>query len=166
MKIKVASRAEIISKATSGFEDKTMIISISCTGDKEPYALKRAMEDSQSNVVHVEFFHFDDIDKEYFSRGLNSISDDDAKRIVATVQEWKDKVDTIYIHCDAGVSRSAGVAAAISMALTGEDDYFFTSYLYVPNILCYRKVLAAFGKEAEEKDYKELFGFEDYNIIF
>lgn len=166
MKIKVASREEIIIKATAGFEDKTMIISISCTGDKEPYALKRAMEDSQSNVVHVEFFHFDDIDKEYFSCGLNSISDDDAKRIVATVQEWKDKVDTIYVHCDVGVSRSAGIAAAISMALTGEDDYFFTSYLYVPNILCYRKVLAAFGKKAEEKDYKKLFGFEDYNIIF
>ena len=52
------------------------------------------------------------------------------------------------------------------MALTSEDDYFFTSYLYVPNILYYRKVLAAFGKEAEEKDYKELFSFEDYNIVF
>ena len=91
MKIKVASRAEIITKATSGFEDKTMIISISCTNDKEPYALKRAMKDAQSNVVHVEFFHFDDIDKEYSSCDLNSISDDDAKRIAKTVQEWKDK---------------------------------------------------------------------------
>ncbi len=44
MKIKVASRAEIISKASSGFEDTTMIISISCTKDKEPYALKRAYD--------------------------------------------------------------------------------------------------------------------------
>ena len=48
MKIKVASREEIITKATSGFEDKTMIISISCTGDKEPWKILNQMS-SMSN---------------------------------------------------------------------------------------------------------------------
>lgn len=166
MKIKVASRAEIISKASSGFEDTTMIISISCTKDKEPYALKRAMTDEKSNVAHVEFFHFDDIDKEYHSIGLNSISEEDAKRIVKTVKEWADKVDTIYVHCDAGVSRSAGVAAAISKALTGDDEYFYTCGLYVPNPLCYRKVLNAFGLIIKQKDYMKLFESEILDMIF
>lgn len=166
MKIKVASRAEIISKASSGFEDTTMIISISCTKDKEPYALKRAMTDEKSNVAHVEFFHFDDIDKEYHSIGLNSISEEDAKRIVKTVKEWADKVDTIYVHCDAGVSRSAGVAAAIGKALTGDDEYFYTCGLYVPNLLCYRKVLNAFGLIIKQKDYMKLFESEILDMIF
>ena len=166
MKIKVASRAEIISKASSGFEDTTMIISISCTKDKEPYALKRAMTDEKSNVAHVEFFHFDDIDKEYHSIGLNSISEEDAKRIVKTVKEWADKVDTIYVHCDAGVSRSAGVAAAISKVLTGDDEYFYTCGLYVPNPLCYRKVLNAFGLIIKQKDYMKLFESEILDMIF
>lgn len=166
MKIKVASRAEIISKASSGFEDATMIISISCTRDKEPNALKRAMVDEKSNVVHVEFFHFDDIDKEYHSIGLNSISEEDAKRIVKTVKEWAGKADTIYVHCDAGVSRSAGVAAAISKALTGDDEYFYTCRLYAPNPLCYKKVLDAFGLTMKQEDYMKLFESESCDVIF
>lgn len=166
MKIKVASRAEIISKASSGFEDATMIISISCTEAKEPYALKRAMTDEKSNVAHVEFFHFDDIDKEYHSISLNSISEEDAKRIVETVKEWAGKVDTIYVHCDAGVSRSAGVAAAISKALTGDDEYFYTCGLYAPNPLCYRKVLNAFGLTMKQEDYMKLFESESCDVIF
>lgn len=48
----------------------------------------------------------------------------------------------IVIHCEAGISRSAGVASALSLIYNGEDQYYFDHYL--PNMLVYRKILNAY----------------------
>lgn len=52
-------------------------------------------------------------------------------------------VRNIIVHCEAGISRSAGVAAAISKILTGNDDPFFDYFhnRYVPNMTCYKRIL-------------------------
>jgi predicted protein tyrosine phosphatase len=42
----------------------------------------------------------------------------------------------ILVNCEAGISRSAGVAAAISKALTGDDERYFRRYR--PNMHVYR----------------------------
>jgi protein-tyrosine phosphatase len=47
----------------------------------------------------------------------------------------------VMVHCEAGISRSAGVAAALSRAVNGDDADFFARRL--PNRLCYRLVLEA-----------------------
>ncbi|HVH42669.1 MAG TPA: hypothetical protein VM925_10005 [Labilithrix sp.] len=49
-------------------------------------------------------------------------------------------VERIVIHCDAGISRSAAVAAALSRALRGDDTEFFTGK-YKPNMRVYRLLL-------------------------
>jgi predicted protein tyrosine phosphatase len=54
-------------------------------------------------------------------------------------------VERILVHCDAGVSRSPAVAAAITRALGGDDADLFTRYR--PNRRVYRLLLAAFGQE-------------------
>ncbi len=63
----------------------------------------------------------------------------DAKRIVNFIRFYEGTVDAIICQCDAGVSRSVGVAAALSHCLHGHDDYFFKRWH--PNRRIYRLVL-------------------------
>lgn len=44
----------------------------------------------------------------------------------------------IIVHCDAGMSRSAGVAAAIMEAAGGDPAEIFDSPYYDPNLHCYQ----------------------------
>ena len=71
-----------------------------------------------------------------------------AKHILDFVNMWKYSVDLIIVHCEAGISRSAGVASALSLILNGTDDYYFKHYL--PNILCYRKILNVYIRDKNE----------------
>ena len=72
-------------------------------------------------------------------------NEEDAKGILHFVDTYKKEVDLIVVHCEAGISRSAGVASALSLILNGTDDYYFKHYL--PNILCYRKILNAYMRD-------------------
>ena len=74
------------------------------------------------------------------------MSDEDAKTVVDFVERYKDK--RILVHCDAGISRSSAVVAAILKHYTGDDSMIFDSRWYNPNRWVYRKVLEAF----EDKD--------------
>lgn len=78
--------------------------------------------------------------KEY-EHGL--FTDELANQILDFVEEMKDKVKVIVCHCEAGVSRSSGTAAAILRILTGSDDKIFNDPRYIPNIFVYRKILNA-----------------------
>jgi hypothetical protein len=53
-----------------------------------------------------------------------------------------------------GICRSAGIAAAISKVLTGDDSRFFDKSRYVPNMLCYRLTLEALYKLGLDKQNK------------
>ena len=75
------------------------------------------------------------------------MSDDDAQRVVTFVDKYKDK--RILVHCDAGISRSSAVAAAILKHYTGDDSMIFDSRWYNPNRWVYRKVLEAFYNKRE-----------------
>ena len=80
---------------------------------------------------------FDDTDVQC----ANAISKDDAKRIVDFVEKWKEIVELIVVHCEAGVSHSAGVCAALMKWLNGDDTPIFGNAYYKPNMRCYRVVL-------------------------
>lgn len=73
------------------------------------------------------------------------MSDEDAKTVVDFVEMYEDK--RILVHCDAGISRSSAVAAAILKHYTGDDSMIFDSRWYNPNRWVYRKVLEAFNNE-------------------
>ena len=64
---------------------------------------------------------------------------EDAQAILAFVREHLDQVGLIVCQCEAGVSRSAGIAAALSRILQGDDSYFFANYW--PNQWVYRAIL-------------------------
>lgn len=62
-----------------------------------------------------------------------------AKMIFEFYKYHKDNVDYFVIHCEAGISRSAAVAAALCLYETGNDEAFFNQYL--PNRHIYRTIL-------------------------
>jgi predicted protein tyrosine phosphatase len=84
---------------------------------------------------------FDDV--EVASVDYTPISITDAEAIVAFVEKVKDKIDMLVVHCYAGVSRSAGVAAALMAYYNGDDMPIFQNGKYSPNMLCYRTMLKA-----------------------
>lgn len=70
-----------------------------------------------------------------------------AEQILQFVNKYKNEVDLIVVHCEAGISRSAGVASALSLIYNGTDEYYFKHYL--PNTLVYRLILNAYMKRKD-----------------
>lgn len=86
----------------------------------------------------VLYLHFHDTDHE--NEGLILFSRDQAKEILEFYHKYKNKSDNIIIHCTAGISRSAGVAAALYRIHFGEDDNIYWDK-YIPNMLVYKTLL-------------------------
>lgn len=80
---------------------------------------------------------FDDIDR--ILPGTFPFTQLMAKQVWDFVLEWKDKVSLIGVHCNMGVSRSPAIAASISKALAGDDQWYFTNK--EPNMRVYRIML-------------------------
>lgn len=132
MLIEVLSREKAIQRSYIENEE-CIIISISNVVDKRPaFAINHSIRD-------ILYLWFDDEEQ-----GDTMISKEDARDIVNFVLKWKDRVNKIIVHCAAGVSRSAGVAAAIGKYVNDDDNFIFKNKRYVPNMACYRTVLNAF----------------------
>ena len=97
-------------------------------------------------VFHDVDDRFKDVLKKYPSSdvGKNPIffNDEMAKQAVNFVEKYKNTdVHTLVCQCEAGISRSSGMAAALSKCLLGHDRTYFNSMRYVPNMLVYRKIM-------------------------
>lgn len=103
--------------------------------------------------VDTLFLEFHDVDKPFeFSRPgepekrtIYPITEEQAARVWAFVEKYRGAVSTLVCQCEAGVSRSAGIAAAVAKALHGDDapaPYFRD---YVPKESVYRAVCRAAG---------------------
>ena len=116
---------------------KSIIISIS---DIDKDRIIFAVNSDILDVLSLTFEDWDDPDD------ITCISKLDAEKIVRFVNRWnsKDYDINLYVNCEAGQSRSAGVAAAISKKLFNDDSWFFKTK--TPNMLCYRRVLGEFNK--------------------
>ena len=124
--IQVMSRLGAYNYCKSYHNTPAAIISISTPNTEYPYEVFK----SDTNGIA-------DILKEL-------MTDKDAKRIAKFANRHKGIL--LIIHCDEGVSRSAGIAAAILRYYTGDDAAIFDDcFSYNPNMWCYFKVLKAFG---------------------
>ncbi len=81
---------------------------------------------------------------------IKLFSEKQAEFILYYVDYYKKAVDLIAVHCEAGISRSAGVAGALSLIYNGSDKFYFDNYL--PNIFVYRKILNAYMKKENKND--------------
>jgi protein-tyrosine phosphatase len=93
---------------------------------------------------------FDDVD--YGQK--NCITSEDARMIIDFVLKWINKVNLVIVHCEAGVSRSAGVCAALMKIFNGSDFEIFNKPRYIPNMSCYRAILESYFKSYNSKEAK------------
>jgi protein-tyrosine phosphatase len=129
--------------------DRCVIISINDVSD-EANKLNR-----NNNITAVCPLFFDDVE----CNQQNHMSREDADKIIQFVNTHLNNVDEIIVHCGAGVSRSAGVCAALMLILTGDDSAIFNCGKYRPNMHCYRLVLESYfgyyNKEPIDKRLRE-----------
>jgi predicted protein tyrosine phosphatase len=121
-------------------------ITISITDPESPEAV---LAEAENRIAYLRL-QFDDADQP--RNGFRLLSEDEAAQIVAFVEEHRAQIRLIVCHCEAGISRSAGVAAALSQWLNGDDQTFFT--WFHPNRHVYRTVLnaALLREESTEKE--------------
>lgn len=72
-----------------------------------------------------------------------------AAEILDFVASVWDKVDVFLIHCDAGLSRSPAVAAALSRIYYGDDGQWFE--LDFPNRLVYDLLVETHSRRSEDR---------------
>ena len=136
--IRILNRKEAKKFSYESHDFKTAIISITDT-DKADVIFEKNEANGIKAVLRLKF---DDVERDY--KNEHCITKEDAENIVKFVNKNKNKVDKFIVHCEAGVSRSAGVGAAIMKALNGDDWDVFKNPLKCPNMKCYRMVLNAF----------------------
>lgn len=151
MNVTVMSRYDAIKYCREQHDTPIVMISISDPYieyfDGEPFCSK------QNKVIAIQRIHFTDADKpgkDVYGRTVSEndlITEGDAFLIKRLLKKFPN-IDVI-VHCDAGISRSSGVAAAILKAYTGDDSQIFNSPRYRPNMRCYRVVLDELMEEDE-----------------
>ena len=111
--------------------------------------LFKSEENQVIDILELSFVDADEPDSldvnDIIAAEKDLLCDKDAERIVEFSEKYKNKL--LIIHCDAGISRSSGIAAAILRHYTGDDAEIFDNYSYDPNMWCYFKTLKAFGDE-------------------
>lgn len=117
----------------------SVIISITSKKSSEAFITKNKI----SKVIDLLKIQFNDTDIE--DKYFGGITYEEAKLIADFVKTYKDNenIQRIIVQCEAGQSRSAGVAAAIMKYLYDDDTPIFNNKRYTPNMLCYKKVLTA-----------------------
>lgn len=78
-------------------------------------------------------------DADLAAGGEHLFDADDANAILDFVELHREHIARIVLHCDAGYSRSPGVAAALAVCLGQDDGEFFRRYR--PNMHVYRTLL-------------------------
>ena len=137
MKVKVLNRKNAIELTKNDYKTDKVIISIRTIGDQKPdFDLNN---NSIKDILYLEFNDWDD-------GAPDCINEQQAQEIAEFAEKYHDKVELIVVHCDGGVSRSAGCGAAILKYYTGDDSLIFDYSAYRPNMLVYRLVLEALNK--------------------
>ena len=152
MEIVVMNRQQAIEYCHQPHDEKVAMISIYTPIEEyhdEPF-MSTIIGNGVEEILRLGFF---DIDNSYPSiEGKMTI--DDAELIVDMVERNMDK--KIIVHCDAGQSRSTGIAAALSRFYNGDDSEYFNNPEMAPNHLCYDLVLVMLtGSDYEEYRRKE-----------
>ena len=146
MNIIISSRRDIYKNiATEGFrlsaKDKDTGLAIISILDREDNELFEF--NSKELEVDIPFLtlRFDDVNS-----GKHIMTKEDANEIwkFMNSESLVSDIETLIVHCAGGISRSAGVAAALSKIYNNDDMWVFKSNLYVPNTHVYNLVLSAF----------------------
>lgn len=158
----IMSLKKVREYCTKDNENLSVIISISNSFEMPPKLNKTV----QNNVKDILYLSFDDVYKSELTRdetyphiwldrtgrAVSPITEKDAEKIHSFVMKYykSSNIYTLIVHCEMGVSRSAGVMAAIKKALYDNDKDIFNNGAYRPNPDVYREVLNKFMDYAIE----------------
>ena len=130
---------ERITSLDGSLQLKHVVISICCPHNDFP---KLPENDKRLGLLQLKFV---DLDKADDAKQIGQehllMTEEQAKVILAFVDKYYNLIEAIICQCDAGVSRSAGVAAALSKILNGDDSWVFNSKEYIPNMYVYRMII-------------------------
>ena len=155
MKVTVRNRFDAEMYAKEKHDTASVVISINSV--YEDYANIEITNDN--NIRDILFLKLDDTDMES-PLAINKL---DALKIKTFITKHKD-IPEIIVHCGAGQSRSAGVAAAILKYMYNDDTQIFNNKRYTPNMRCYRLVLETLMEK--ELDFYEAWTFLNEHFIF
>jgi predicted protein tyrosine phosphatase len=108
----------------------------------EPPKLERHDGFAERLVIHC-----DDCtpgDQPLAGRALCPLSEGQARQVARFVRANAERIDTLLVHCHAGLSRSPGAATAIAEALAIAEIYMVNGESIVPNPHVRELVRAAF----------------------
>lgn len=148
--IRVMSRKEAFQYCNGTHNEEAAIISISTPYIDYEYSVYQSESNRVIDILNLCFFDADEPDSfdinDVYAREMDLLCDKDAVRIAEFAERHKDVL--LIVHCDAGISRSSAVAAAILRHYKGNDDKIFDDYLsFDPNMWVYFKVVKAFGEK-------------------
>jgi hypothetical protein len=108
-------------------KEKHIVISISGSDDKETIVPNNP---NRMGLLRLKFDDVEDIQEQYvyYDRGL-------AAETLDFVERYCTQVSLIVVQCKAGLSRSVGLASALSKIINGKDDDVFTKG--IPNMFVY-----------------------------
>ena len=140
MQFSVCSR-EKAKKMAYKLKEPAIIISVT-DSDKEPNIFAK-----NPYIKEICRVAFDDTDPDILLKREVLMRKEDAEKIKECVIRNKDTVERIVVHCEAGVSRSAAIMAAIQLYLIGSADAIFSNPKYCPNFFCFEMMREAFFGE-------------------
>ncbi len=133
MDIIVKSKKEMEEYAMQEHNKTSIVISIASKNNDKA----NIKSDYNNKIKDIQFVQFDDTDS------LGGIECIDASKIKRFLLRHIGDTDLglIIVQCEAGQSRSAGVAAALMKYFWNDDTAIFNNHKYTPNMLCYRTML-------------------------
>ena len=144
MKVTIMSRWDAEFYCYNDHAEPTVMITISDT--RMQYAAEPFCSE-ENKVLQILSLCFADADQPgpdiygYDAKVEDLMRDEDAAQVAELLRTYPDT--DVIVHCDAGISRSAGVGAAIVNYFTGDARRFFESGQYEPNMWCFSKVMTA-----------------------
>lgn len=135
--VEVMNKTQAEEYSLTAHNKESIVISIASRGCNTAFIMPNTIN-KIADILYVQFNDTDDTDMLY-----GGIEDTEAIKIVDFIEKYN-SINTelgLIVHCEAGQSRSAGVAAAIMKYLYNDDTPIFNNSRYTPNMLCYRKVL-------------------------
>lgn len=150
MEFKITSRKDIYKYSLGEHHTKTMVISVT---DKFSPASKIIIDPERNGIHSVLRLKFNDV----AFGSEHCITKSDAQEIADFIKDHEhEDFDMIIVHCEVGISRSAGICAAI-MKYYGEDyEKIFNSKKYKPNMGCFCMVCGALDVSCLDSDIERL----------
>ena len=123
-------------KVKAAHQETHIIVSISTPRDR---AARIATNDKTLGIVRLWFHDLDRYVEECMADIKHELFQPSQADMILDLLDKHPDAELFVVHCDAGLSRSPAVAAAISKITTGEDQEYFKRYH--PNMLVYRTIL-------------------------